>query len=83
MNPWKAPSQNGFSGGLVSKKICGTQLEKMCDFIRKIWNALEEIAKINLTYIYLIPKVSSPEFVDRFRPISLCNTLYKILRVSE
>jgi len=53
--------------------------KNVSDFIRKIWNTPEEIAKINLTYIYLIPKVSSPEFVNQFRPISLCNTLYKIV----
>jgi hypothetical protein len=35
--------------------------------------------KINFTDICLIPKVEHPEFVNQFWPISLWNTLYKIV----
>lgn len=33
----------------------------------------------NSTYLALIPKDTNPESFARFRPISLCNTSYKIL----
>ena len=32
----------------------------------------------NHTFITLVPKINSPEFAHQFRPISLCNVLYKI-----
>lgn len=34
---------------------------------------------INFTFIYLIPKIDSPQCLNDFRPISLVGSLYKIL----
>ena len=35
-------------------------------------------ATLNHTFIILVPKLNSPKFPHQFRPISLCNVLYKI-----
>uniref|UniRef100_A0A2N9FSU5 Reverse transcriptase domain-containing protein n=1 Tax=Fagus sylvatica TaxID=28930 RepID=A0A2N9FSU5_FAGSY len=43
----------------------------------KVPGRLDE--NLNHTYITLIPKVKCPQKVSEFRPISLCNVIYKII----
>lgn len=40
---------------------------------------LNILGDVNYTDICLIPKTTHPKFVNQIRPISLCNTLYKIV----
>lgn len=36
------------------------------------------IKEINYTDICLIPKVASPQTVNQFKPIAMCNSIYKL-----
>ena len=47
--------------------------------IQSFFSAGKMLKEINNTLIVLIPKNSSPSTVNHFRPISLCNTVYKAI----
>ena len=78
MHPSKSPGPDGMS----------------CLFFQKIWHIINEdvvgavlsvlhsghvLRKINFTHVVLIPKINDPRSVSDYRPISLCNVIYKII----
>ena len=44
-----------------------------------IFSAMDIPEELNRTHITLIPKIPGPETLNNYRPISLCNTVYKIV----
>ena len=53
--------------------------ESVKKIVRDIFETHEVLAFLNQTLIVLIPKQLGLETVGHFRPISLCNTVYKIV----
>jgi hypothetical protein len=78
MQPWKAPGPDGFPAGFYQKSW-DTVGNSVYRFVDEVWHNPSQIADVNHTDICLIPKVSNPEYVKQFRPISPCNTIYKIV----
>ena len=77
MFPTKAPGPDGFPAHFFQRhwELCG---EEVTNIVIKLLSGREDVSAINETLIVLIPKVASPEEISQFRPISLCNVLYKI-----
>jgi hypothetical protein len=77
MAPNKAPGVDGFNAGVFQahwQLIKPSVLSAVLGFL----NGGELPAEVNKTLLVLIPKINNPQELSQFRPISLCNVLYKI-----
>jgi hypothetical protein len=78
MHPMKSPSPNGFSAGFFQKAWCDVG-RNVSVAVLSFLNGGPFEATINSTNLCLIPKIPSPESVKDYRPISLCNVVYKLI----
>ena len=78
MQPCKAPGPGGFHVFFFQRywPIVGTDV---CDIVLQVLRGSPIPGGINDTYITLIPKVPYPKRVAQFRPIGLCNVIYKLI----
>ncbi|OMO87944.1 reverse transcriptase [Corchorus capsularis] len=78
MGALKAPGPDGFSGIFYQKywEVVG---DLVINAVKEFFRTGFLPQKLNKTNIVLIPKVDNPKEVGQFRPISLCNFMYKVL----
>ncbi|XP_048502752.1 uncharacterized protein LOC125498565 [Beta vulgaris subsp. vulgaris] len=78
MHPCKAPGPDGMHAILYQHfwHIVG---DDVTHFVSNILHGNSSPSCINSTNIALIPKVKNPTKASEFRPIALCNVLYKLV----
>uniref|UniRef100_A0A2N9H5A8 CCHC-type domain-containing protein n=1 Tax=Fagus sylvatica TaxID=28930 RepID=A0A2N9H5A8_FAGSY len=76
--PFKAPGPDGLHPGFF-QKCWNTVGESVVKEVSHIFSTGKMPEYLNKTLISLIPKCPGPETLNQFRPISLCNTVYKIV----
>lgn len=74
IGPDKAPGEDGFSA-MFFQRCWGKVGESVCRLVKGVFSGEFELGMINKTVLVLISKVDKPEFVNQFRPISLCNVI--------
>lgn len=78
MSADKSPGPDGMNAMFIQQHwdIVGPIVTKA---VQDCLNEKEYVGLINSTLVTLIPKVNDPVYVSDFRPISLCNVLYKVI----
>jgi hypothetical protein len=78
IHPLKSPGPDGMSACFY-QNAWSTVRNEVCMAILEFLNGGNFDASINETYITLIAKVKTPSRITIYRPISLCNVLYKLI----
>jgi hypothetical protein len=78
IGPLKAPGLDGFPAQFFQRNWSIVK-EDITRGVQEFFRTGRTLAGANDTEIVMIPKVDKPELLKDFRPISLCNVLYKIV----
>ena len=78
MHPSKSPGPDGMIP-FFFHKYCHIIGDDVISAVLSFLKSGHLLRKLNYTHIVLIPKIPSPQRISDFRPISLCNVIYKII----
>ena len=78
MKPFKAPGVDGLHAGFF-QCFWMSMGESVKEEVKGIFSSCYMPPYLNQTLVVLIPKRNGPESIGHYRPISLCNTVYKIV----
>ena len=78
LKPFKAPGPDGLHAGFYQYFWLDVK-NFVCMEIRQTFARGVVPNYLNETLISLIPKCQNPESLNNYRPISLCNSVYKIV----
>ena len=78
MKPYKAPGPDGLHARFFQRfwLLVGDSVRKE---VEKVFIDRKIPEYLNSTHTVLIPKIQGPETIGNYRPISLCNSVYKII----
>ena len=78
LKAFKALGLDGFHAGFF-QRFWSTVGKLVVDEVKKIFGERKIPEYLNRTHIALIPKIQGLKTLGNFRPISLCNTIYKVV----
>jgi hypothetical protein len=78
IGPLKAPGPDGFPARFFQRNWA-TLKEDVIKAVKLFFGERRMLDGVNDTAIVLIPKVQNPETLKDYRPISLCNVIYKVV----
>ena len=78
IKPYKAPGSDGLHAGFFQRfwLVVGDSVKEE---VKRAFIERKVPDYLNKTLIVLIPKIQGPETIGNYRPISLCNIIYKII----